>query len=32
MNVFTVHNGLITRYLDLYDTASVVAALQKSAA
>ncbi|MFJ9469362.1 nuclear transport factor 2 family protein [Streptomyces caniferus] len=27
MNVFTVHDGLITRYLDLYDTASVVAAL-----
>ncbi|MBT2508658.1 nuclear transport factor 2 family protein [Streptomyces sp. ISL-98] len=27
MNVFTVHDGLITRYLDLYDTASVVEAL-----
>ena len=32
MNVFTVHNGRIARYLDLYDTASVVEALRKSAA
>lgn len=27
MNVFTVRDGLISRYLDLYDTASVVEAL-----
>lgn len=27
MNVFTVRDGLICRYLDLYDTASVVEAL-----
>ncbi|MET7878404.1 MULTISPECIES: nuclear transport factor 2 family protein [Micromonospora] len=31
MNVFTVRDGLIVRYLDLYDTATVVEALQKSA-
>ncbi|MCI4066895.1 nuclear transport factor 2 family protein [Micromonospora sp. R77] len=28
MNVFTVHDGRIVRYLDLYDTASVVEALR----
>ncbi|MEV0415181.1 nuclear transport factor 2 family protein [Streptomyces sp. NPDC050448] len=29
MNVFTVRDGLISRYLDLYDTASVVDALRR---
>ncbi|MEW2418269.1 nuclear transport factor 2 family protein [Streptomyces sp. NPDC046866] len=30
MNVFTVRDGLISRYLDLYDTASVVEALHRA--
>lgn len=30
MNVFTVSDGLISRYLDLYDTASVVEALGRA--
>ncbi|MFE2293872.1 nuclear transport factor 2 family protein [Streptomyces sp. NPDC059452] len=29
MNVFTVRDGLISRYLDLYDTARVVEALER---
>ncbi|MGZ9934654.1 nuclear transport factor 2 family protein [Streptomyces sp. NC-S4] len=29
MNVFTVRDGLISRYLDLFDTASVVEALER---
>lgn len=29
MNVFTIRDGLIARYLDLYDTASVVEALNR---
>ncbi|MEU7062738.1 nuclear transport factor 2 family protein [Streptomyces sp. NPDC053429] len=30
MNVFTIRDGLISRYLDLYDTASVVEALERA--
>ncbi|MBY8875064.1 nuclear transport factor 2 family protein [Micromonospora sp. PLK6-60] len=32
MNVFTIRDGLIARYLDLYDTASMVEALHREPA